>query len=38
VFLPSSRELELHHLYRAMDFLEEHKAELEKAVYSRPPI
>lgn len=33
VFLPSSRELELHHLYRAMDFLEEHKAELEKAVY-----
>lgn len=33
VFLPSGRELELHHLYRAMDFLEEHKAEVEKAVY-----
>jgi len=33
VFLPSGRELELQHLYRAMDFLEEHKAEVEKAVY-----
>ena len=33
VFLPSGRELELHHLYRAMDFLEEHKAEVEKAIY-----
>jgi len=33
VFLPSSRDVELQHLYRAMDFLEEHKAEVEKAVY-----
>lgn len=33
VFLPSGRELELHHLYRAMDFLETHKAEVEKALY-----
>jgi Transposase DDE domain len=33
VYLPSSRELELHHLYRAMDFLEAHKSEVEKAVY-----
>ncbi len=33
VFLPSGRALELHHLYRAMDFLEEHKAEIEKAIY-----
>jgi len=33
VFLPSARRLELQHLYRAMDFLEEHKAEVEKAVY-----
>jgi transposase len=33
VFLPSGRELELQHLYRAMDFLEENKAEIEKAVY-----
>lgn len=33
VYLPSGRELELQHLYRAMDFVEEHKAEVEKAVY-----
>jgi hypothetical protein len=33
VFLPGARQLELQHLYRAMDFLEEHKAEVEKAVY-----
>jgi hypothetical protein len=33
VFLPSGRELELHHLYRAMDFLEAHKAAVERAVY-----
>ncbi len=33
IFLPSARSLELHHLYRAMDFLERHKAEIEKAVY-----
>jgi hypothetical protein len=33
VFLPSGHELELHHLYGAMDFLETHKAEVEKALY-----
>ena len=33
VFLPSAQELELHHLYRAMDFLEGHKPEVEKAIY-----
>ncbi len=33
VYLPSARCLELQHLYRAMDFLEEHKAEIEKALY-----
>jgi hypothetical protein len=33
VFLPSCSALELHHLYFALDFLEEHKAPLEKAVY-----
>jgi transposase len=35
VYLPSCRELDLHHLYFAMDFLEEHKAQLEKAIYFR---
>lgn len=33
VFLPSAQSLDLHHLYRAMDFLELHKAEVEEAVY-----
>jgi transposase len=33
VFLPSALELDLHHMYLAMDFLEKHKAEIEKAVY-----
>ena len=33
VFLPSSRGLGLQHLYRAMDFLEEHKVEIEQGVY-----
>jgi transposase len=33
VFLPSAGNLELHHLYRAMDFLEKHKADVEKALY-----
>jgi hypothetical protein len=33
VFLPSARSLDLHHLYFAMDFLEDHKAEIEKAIY-----
>jgi len=35
VFLPNATDLELHHLYRAMDFLEEEKAEIEKAIYFR---
>jgi hypothetical protein len=35
VYLPSCRDLELHNLYLAMDFLEEHKAELERAIYFR---
>jgi hypothetical protein len=33
VFLPSCSALDLHHLYFAMDFLEQHKARVEKAVY-----
>jgi hypothetical protein len=33
VYLPSTAELELHHMYRAMDHLEEHKAEVEKSVF-----
>ena len=33
VFLPSAREIELQHLYRAMDFLEENKVRVEKSVY-----
>jgi hypothetical protein len=33
VFLPSAAHLELHDFYLGMDFLEEHKAELEKAVF-----
>jgi transposase len=33
VFLPSAREIDLQHLYRAMDFLEQNKAEVEKSVY-----
>lgn len=33
VFLPSAGELELQHLYRAMDFLELAKAEIEREVY-----
>jgi hypothetical protein len=33
VFLPSAGALQLHHLYLAMDFLEEHKPEVEKSVY-----
>ncbi len=33
VFLPSAQEIGLQHLYRAMDFLEEHKVEVEKSVY-----
>ncbi len=33
VFLPSAKPLGLHHLYFAMDFLEQHKLEVEKSVY-----
>jgi len=33
IFLPSARSLELHHMYGAMDFLERHKSEIEKAIY-----
>jgi transposase len=33
VFLPSARDVGLQHLYRAMDFLEDNKADVEKAVY-----
>jgi transposase len=33
VFLPSAREVDLQHLYRAMDFLENNKAEVEKSIY-----
>ena len=33
VFLPGAGGLALQHLYRAMDFLEENKAEVEKSVY-----
>jgi transposase len=35
VFFPGESEIELHHLYRAMDFLEAHKADIEKAIYFR---
>ncbi len=33
VFLPDAKALDLHHLYLAMDFLEDHKLDVEKAVY-----
>jgi transposase len=33
VYLPNAKELELHHLYGAMDFLQENKEELEKEIY-----
>lgn len=33
VYLPGAKQLELHHLYGAMDLLEKNKAEVEKAVY-----
>jgi hypothetical protein len=33
VFLPGAGDLQLQHLYRAMDFLEANKAEVEKSVY-----
>ena len=33
VFLPDAADLPLHDLYLAMDYLEEHKAAIEKAIY-----
>jgi hypothetical protein len=33
VWYPAGRELELHHLYRAMDFLAEHKERIEEELY-----
>jgi len=33
VFFPGSQGIELHHLYKAMDLLEAHKAEIEKAIF-----
>jgi len=33
VFLPDAADLELHHLYLGMDFLEENKVAVEEAVY-----
>ena len=35
VFFPGRDTLELQHLYRAMDFLEAHKEEIERAIYFR---
>jgi transposase len=35
VFFPGRETPRLHHLYRAMDFLEAHKEEIERAVYFR---
>ncbi len=35
VHFPEGNELELHHLYRALDFLVEHKEELESSLYGR---
>lgn len=33
VLLPDGSEIELQHLYRAMDFFEDHKAQIEKSLY-----
>ncbi|KAB2899315.1 MAG: IS1634 family transposase [Kofleriaceae bacterium] len=33
VFLPAAAEVDLHHLYLGMDFLENHKADVEQAIY-----
>ena len=35
VHIEGTKAVELHHLYRAMDFIEKHKDELEKAVFFR---
>jgi hypothetical protein len=33
IYFPQAETIELHHLYRAMDFLADHKAEIEEALY-----
>jgi len=35
VYLPGARDLDLHHLYGAMDFLERNKPEVEQEIYCR---
>lgn len=35
IYFPEGRRISLHHLYRAMDFLSEHKSEIEEALYWR---
>ncbi|MGQ9754634.1 MAG: IS1634 family transposase [Desulfotomaculales bacterium] len=35
IYRPEWERLELNHLYRALDFLAEHKARLEEALYAR---
>ncbi|MEW5899892.1 MAG: IS1634 family transposase [Acidobacteriota bacterium] len=35
VYFPEGRTISLHHLYRAMDFLADHKREIEEALYWR---
>jgi transposase len=35
VFFPAHADLDLHHLYRAMDFYEAHKEAIEEAIYFR---
>jgi len=36
IYFPEGKTMSLHHLYRAMDFLEDHKKEIEEALYRRP--
>jgi len=35
IYFPEGKTISLHHLYRAMDFLEDHKKEIEEALYWR---
>jgi len=35
IYFPEGKTIELHHLYRAMDFLDEHKEKIEEALYWR---
>jgi hypothetical protein len=35
IYFPEGKTMSLHHLYRAMDFLEDHKKEIEEALYWR---